>query len=370
MNNKLLDTRALTGLRFLAAAIVVIFHYGKDVDLVSVLGKGFMTAGPQMVGFFFVLSGFILAYVYLQRQEFRVGEYMVARFARIVPVYMLALLALFYFRPLDYWQFLVDVTLLKAWFPQFALGGNPPAWSISVELFFYAIFPFLIFVIRGMKFSVAGFSSFSLCFWLFSQLVLTNLFYSDFYKGGGRFSHGLIFYFPISHLSNFFMGMAVAYILVTHASVLRGRLVTGMSVVAGAILAALIYWVLNERVASFGGFRVLNAAGGLAPLYAVFIFSVVLSAGVWSWLFGNRLAIFLGESSYALYILQVPVFLAFSKYIAPRISLSNDTAFWLYFLVLVVVSSLVFIFFERPIRDSLNGVYKRCSLGREQFSVA
>lgn len=363
------DTRVLTGLRFLAAAIVVVYHFGKDISLVSILGRGFLTAGPQMVGFFFVLSGFIMAYVYLGRPDFRIGEYIVARFSRIIPVYMLALFALIYFKSFEGWQIFVDFTLLKAWFPQFAIGGNFPGWSISVEVFFYLLFPFVLFLIKKVGFSVFGFTGSILLFWIFSQFLLVDLYYSDFYKLGGKVSHGLIFYNPLSHVSSFLVGIATAYVLLNYRSNFDGRAV-GLCFVGGVVSACLIYWILNERVSNFFGFKILNAAGGLAPIYAFFIFSIVVSSRGFRWILANNISVLLGEASYSFYILQVPVFLAFNEIFVARYSLSGDSLFWLYFLFLLVVSLMVFIFMERPVRDLLNGAYRRLVLGREQHCVA
>lgn len=365
-----MDTRVLTGLRFLAAAIVVIFHFGKDVELVSSVGKGFLTAGPQMVGFFFVLSGFIMAYVYLARPDFRIGEYFVARFSRIVPVYMLALLSLLCFRSFGGWQLVVDVTLLKAWFPQFAAWGNYPGWSISVELFFYTIFPFVLILIKDLKFSAFGFVGAALLFWVFSQLVLGNLYSSDLYKAGGKFGHGLIFYFPLSHLSSFILGLATAYVLLAYRSSLGTTLAVRLCFLGAWGAAYLIYEILNTRVSTFLGIKILNAAGGLAPLYALFIFSVVVASRGFGWLLANKTSVLLGEASYALYILQLPVFLAFNKFFVGSHLLSGDTAFYLYFLFLVMISILVFMFVERPARDWLNNVYRRFTSSSKQTCVA
>jgi peptidoglycan/LPS O-acetylase OafA/YrhL len=85
---------ALTGLRFLAAFHVVLFHF-RELALADgpealywIADKGYVS-----VGLFFVLSGFILTYTYadsthsapLNRRAF-----WAARFARIYPVYLLS----------------------------------------------------------------------------------------------------------------------------------------------------------------------------------------------------------------------------------------------------------------------------------------
>ncbi|MDX6231026.1 MAG: hypothetical protein QOI76_4416, partial [Frankiales bacterium] len=85
---------ALTGLRFVAALAVVLSHFSEQrlVDVPRRLVT-FLDGGRTAVSLFFVLSGFVLAYNYAhlsttdQRRRFYV-----ARFARIYPVVLLALL--------------------------------------------------------------------------------------------------------------------------------------------------------------------------------------------------------------------------------------------------------------------------------------
>ncbi len=92
---------ALTGLRFLLAIWVVCYHFRPPLD--SVLAgvpvllagvKHLLATGYVAVGAFFVLSGFVLAYNYDFRAA-RPGKYTrfgIARFSRIYPLYLCALL--------------------------------------------------------------------------------------------------------------------------------------------------------------------------------------------------------------------------------------------------------------------------------------
>jgi len=143
---------ALTGLRFVAAALVFASHLKAALHLDR---WNLGTLGSSAVGFFFVLSGFILAHVYReQRQTLAAGGFYLARFARIWPTHLVCMLLMLPWTSLDAgseparytWRLLDHFALLQAWTTEssWAQAFNGPAWSLSVEAFFYAAFPFLI----------------------------------------------------------------------------------------------------------------------------------------------------------------------------------------------------------------------------------
>ncbi len=140
---------ALTGLRFLAAAAVFVSH-ARLWFLIPDFEPG--PLGSAAVGFFFTLSGFILSHVYHSRKTSR-AQFYKARFARIWPLHATCL-ALVVITPglagppqdaVEWTQFASHVTLTQSWTwdaPWF-LKWNGPAWSLSVEAFFYVLFPFV-----------------------------------------------------------------------------------------------------------------------------------------------------------------------------------------------------------------------------------
>ena len=87
---------ALTGLRFLAALHVVLFHFGKTLVAATPEGvRHWVGAGYSAVGVFFVLSGFVLAWNYLDgdgRMQAGPRAFWAARVARVYPVYALTFL--------------------------------------------------------------------------------------------------------------------------------------------------------------------------------------------------------------------------------------------------------------------------------------
>ncbi|HEY0801769.1 MAG TPA: acyltransferase [Steroidobacteraceae bacterium] len=168
------EIRALTGLRGIAALIVVWFHMkdalaqrGLEIHVPLVLERLFFNGGHS-VDVFFVLSGFILALTY--RHWFGEGisaehywKFMRRRFARIYPLHFVLLLSVASFvgvahvwglstmHGLDRFDFATlpqYLFLVQAWGPFLDGIGewNPPAWSISIEVLAYAVLPALAWI--------------------------------------------------------------------------------------------------------------------------------------------------------------------------------------------------------------------------------
>ncbi|HUB95400.1 MAG TPA: acyltransferase [Stellaceae bacterium] len=145
------DIPSLTGLRGVAATIVLLYHTRVFTEPVWV---GFpdvlLQRGYLAVDLFFILSGFIIAHVYGATFVDRVTAkdywtFLRARFARIYPMHLVALVILLPllgraadFQPHD---LLLSLALLNGvW--MFHQGWNHPAWSVAAEFHTYVVFPF------------------------------------------------------------------------------------------------------------------------------------------------------------------------------------------------------------------------------------
>jgi peptidoglycan/LPS O-acetylase OafA/YrhL len=135
-------------LRGLAAVAVAVPHYvimdeqeHTVIEAVSVLA----------VEIFFVLSGFVLAPQILAcvcgGRSGDLGTFLVRRWMRTVPPYILALLAIsFLSRPVDPADFARYFFYVQNLFTQNNLHDYfPVAWSLSVEEWFYVLFPLTMF---------------------------------------------------------------------------------------------------------------------------------------------------------------------------------------------------------------------------------
>ena len=151
---------SLTGLRFLAAFVVFVHHAGATlhIDGFSGLIHRLTFDGVDGVSFFFILSGFVLAWS--ARDGDRPVAFYRRRAARILPLYLLAWGAGVLFVMVVVGERLItqvpSLLLVQAWFPQQSVhfAGNTVGWSLSCEALFYAAFPLILWWSRRM--SVAG----------------------------------------------------------------------------------------------------------------------------------------------------------------------------------------------------------------------
>ncbi|TAU88917.1 acyltransferase family protein [Rhizobium leguminosarum] len=134
---------SLDGLRGVAALLVVGAHIGL---IFPITAPHFVTMGDEAVGLFFALSGFLMAHLYGSRPVTRenVLDFLVSRFARIYPVYLVAVVLvaiLSSMQSLDFVQPIVSGTDFVRHI--FLLGSSGVFWSIPPEIQFYLLFPVL-----------------------------------------------------------------------------------------------------------------------------------------------------------------------------------------------------------------------------------
>jgi peptidoglycan/LPS O-acetylase OafA/YrhL len=134
----------LTPLRFVAALLVLGYHLLDDLGpgLGDALGP-LLRQGGVGVGFFFVLSGFVLGWSARPGQGR--SSFWWRRAARIYPAYVVAWTAAALVGEPASLDSLPGLVLVQAWFPAPAIhyGAFAVGWTLSCEAFFYAAFPFV-----------------------------------------------------------------------------------------------------------------------------------------------------------------------------------------------------------------------------------
>ncbi|WP_224372086.1 acyltransferase family protein [Hyalangium versicolor] len=363
---------ALTGVRFLAALHVVAFHYAPR-EGVSAWLERFLASGPHSVTLFFILSGFILAYSYLGAQDsprVQGRAFWLARFARIYPVYALGLVIM---APavVDslartaggltqevFWKLsgvgLAVFTLTQAWKPSVACVWNCPGWSLSVEAFFYLLFPLLCVPVvragrRGLWAGAAatlGVSAVATVLWVLVDRWIAE---SPAPPFGPDTWLQVAAYNPVLRLPQFLLGVLLGRLFSQRLSEGRGA---GPGAPAQALVAAAasLAIFLVPWPGSSAAFKEL----ALMPAFALLIWGLAYGRGLLARLLAWPWAVRLGEASYALYILHSP--LSFYIRLADHrlgvgLAVSSPRAFFaVYALLSVFISLGVFLWLEEPAR--------------------
>ena len=387
---------ALTGLRFLAAAHVLFFHAGlAGLPGVPVWIKNVAAHADLSVSLFFVLSGFILTYNYFDpvrgcRTSDR--EFWVARFARVYPVYLLGLVLAIPLLLNDLAQedgtplvtkiaaIVLVVVLLQSWLPQTAWLWNFPAWSLSDEAFFYWAFPGTARRLRGLRQSQIIIAMAAV--WLVAQAppVIAQVLGPDGVAVIPESAMSTVMrgvqMNPLLRLPDFVIGILLGrfyllYISREQQEQLPLRRLGPVFSIGGLALS-----IAAVAVSAEYPFPLTWSRSLLAPLNAMLIFGLALGGGFLWKLLNTRALVLLGNASYALYLLHIPVI--FWTLLAARSWFGVQSPecwemFAAYVIVAVGVSILAFLVVEEPMRHLLRQLIirrLRARAGTEHQTVA
>jgi peptidoglycan/LPS O-acetylase OafA/YrhL len=351
----------LTFTRFVAAVTVVYYHYGLGLfPFNHKWVEQFFLVGHISVSFFYALSGFIMAVVYYKDEcrSFRKVKYWQARFARIYPVYLIALISsiwLLHPRHDLPRKKIFSALMIQSWIPGYPMSYNFPGWSVSVEVSFYLLFPFLI-----VAFSRASLKKVLIAvglFWFSSNLLHIVANHWLQFKAPCAL-YDFLFYLPVMHLNAFLAGMAAGIVYLKHGHLLVERQKVNRALLAGsATIIGLI--LLNRNLIEHELPVKLPLSNGLmAPLFLVFIIALSCDRGVIARLFSRKGAVLLGDASYSMYILHVPIFLSVQKLITVyHLNYTKTEVLHVYVVIVVAVSLLSYLFIEKPARSWLRQLF-------------
>lgn len=340
----------LTFTRFLAAISIVVYHYGLNISPFNNESFSFLFKSANLgVGYFFILSGFVMMIAYNGKKSINTLEFYKNRFARIYPAYLLAILLILFYDKIallrvDYEGLKLNLLGIQAWFPGKALSINYPGWSLSVEFFFYAIFPFLFnYVYTNSKYIKGGIIVIILI-WIASQILLRWFVSSEYYKGVSTESFEFIYFFPLMHLNQFLVGTLAGIVFIKK---LQGKQKNYDWVIIIILLA--IFLTLK--------YSTYNLQNGLfAILFIPLIIMTALNSGKITSFFKIKPFVFLGEISFGIYIFQYPINLL-SNLVLDKMAISDATLrFYIYFFSLILFSAISYILIETPFRKQMKKV--------------
>ncbi len=349
---------SLTGARFFACLFVVLYHteyvWLDQMTLIDGPIRNIMKSGFSGVGFFFILSGFVLGYRYGgDTADFPHHRYFVARFARIYPALFFSLLVaapvalaaglapdgdltLGGLAPVEsvLITFLGNVAVLSAWFPKIGYW-NYPAWSLTCEVFFYALFPASCALVWKGGRRVAWVS----CAGLVVACALIQ-------NSAGSIPIENVFFFPPFRFLQFGMGVVLA-----RAFLLSERKSSSALAIV-PLLVLLVAFALSDHFS-----RDYLRTGWIDIASLLTIYFLAQRESFLTRLLSHPLLLLLGESSYALYLLHVPL-RDTTRALVNRVDalqqLPQALIFVTFLFLSVLASVLTFKYLEAPARRRIN----------------
>lgn len=341
---------SLTGARFLAAALVFAFHFAYQFPFASArVGADYSSAvanaGSLGVGFFFVLSGFVLTWTARRGEPAR--SFWRRRAAKIYPNHLVAFVAVVLLMfavgtTPDFWVAASNVLLLHAWVPnvQYFLGMNDVTWTLSCEALFYLSFPLLVRLVDRVRPTLLWPAAAALVALGFAfAFTATRLPTEPSAFGVPVYQTWFAYIFPVTRCVDFVLGIVMARII-THGRWIR------LGMAPAAVLVALAYWVSLKVPADYG-----FTAVSLGPL-ALFIAATASAdlRGRRSPLRG-RAMVWLGEVSFAFYLVHNLVLTYGHHALGPAKTWSTAAAFALgvvAFAASLAIAALLYRLVERP----------------------
>ena len=291
---------SLTGIRGLAALWVALFHFSTYPDIGAIDLGPIVVCGYWGVDVFFMLSGLVLAINYAPRfasedfdwRAFR--AFLGKRIARIYPLHLVTFLLVFVFWKIamhtgqnfplqennNRWTELCNVLLIHAW-GLARTSFNAPSWSVSAEWFAYLfVFPLCA---AGLRRRSAPY-----CLAVVTGLWLAFLAYIFRYHAGSLEFVATDGVFRI--IPEFIAGYAL-YRLAPLQRPGGGNwaLILGLAAIAALAFLPAVTVVL------------------LLPAIMLLMFGLYSGGSLVEVIFANRVAVFLGEISYSIYMVHIIV---------------------------------------------------------------
>ena len=311
------EIKALTGLRIFAAVWVVLFHfrpllYGAAPDLTAALAP-VLDRGAQGVDLFFILSGFVLTWTYIDKMGKTWSTRATLRFlwlrlARVWPVYLVTLhLAALWvvftlnvghvptedLAPYNAISYLRQLFLVQLWFEPFFDGTSwdGPAWSISAEWLAYLMFGVLILVLFRVARATRARSLMLLAVAVSVPPVMFLLVTGHFYT-------------PWSWLPRIilqFTAGAVACLAVRRLDpsdrVRRSSGLLALGIVVAMV--GILYWFDSHPIPD-----VIDSGGVVDVLFVPLVIALAIGAGTLPGFLSMRAVVYAGQVSFSLYMVH------------------------------------------------------------------
>lgn len=307
------------------------------------------------VTFFFVLSGFLIAYRYYDI-KINIKNYIINRFARIYPIYFLlttlTFLAYIYLNHQqhlgkDILLYILNITFVKGLFAQLKFTGIAQGWSLTVEEMFYLSAPIIFYFLRKNKLYFLLPILLMLIGFLLTGFFSTHDFYS--FMGNNEFMLNYTFF---GRCTEFFIGIGLSMVVRNNLIQTKYFSLTYF----GATLIIIFIFLISLLEGSFDlGIRhplgkFINTF--LLPLFGISIFylGLIKEKTVLSRFFSSKIMVLLGKSSYIFYLIHQGLFAGLIKLF------THNTL--IIFILVNILSIVLYHYLENPINTYIRNKFK------------
>lgn len=360
------EIRSLTGLRGVAALLVVFFHFEimynglswSWTPIQTFIGHGYLA-----VDLFFVLSGYVMALTH--SGDFSRGFtwaatalFLFKRAGRIYPLYFFMTVICFGLACIgiddqihgimhNTAKLAINILLLQS------LGGSSsldhPAWSISTEMFAYGFFPVACAVLLNGRARTAWFVALG-CL----AIIIALVFVPESWSTGGRVMRRAWLDFPDTHtpfamlrcFAEFGLGMLAWRLRNTNFG-----LRVCNSDRAGAILTSVILLLL----------ALPDTDVAVVALIPALVLSLSKDRSPAAWVLGRPVFHVLGVLSYSIYLVHFPIY---SVIIQSRLAvlLTHSEMAWLGIALTLSIAVVTYAIIEKPGRNYSRALLARYSI--------
>lgn len=296
-----------------------------------------------------------------------VKQFYLARFARIWPAHLAAFATLFIiFLPSSLHQITqtrnaligtLNILLIQAWFPwaDIFFSFNWLTWAVSVEVFFYLLFPMIIINFEK-TWPIKLVAALLMVVGLVILCNVTKLPSYSIAAPDAISSTALLYINPLCRLFEFVVGMCVALFYKKYSEQFKlvGMPVgTLFEILAFSVVISTVYYSASVHVLArfigLGGSEYLYHAGSCLP-FALLIFIMALQKGLISKVLRTRIPLLLGEASFSVFLFHQIILRYYSVNAALFSSVPQPFLYALFWVFLLMISFVVLMFIERPCR--------------------
>ena len=333
--------KSLTSLRMIFALMVFVSHFEMVSSLFDV---HLLTEGFVGVSFFFVLSGFIIAYSYDERLstgEVSKCKFWIARIARIYPLHWMmlfiaaALGTCTLSNGFGWWfrHFVPNLLLCQAYIPEagYYFSFNSPSWSLCCEQLFYCCFPFILPLLKKPNRLLGIYIVCAVALMIGMSLTPADWARSVWYIN------------PITRFPDFILGM-LSYVCFRQGSFRNYSIRCATWIELAAIALFIVFYIASShipKVYRYSCYYWIPVAG--------IIYAFALQRGFLSKLLSWRPLVWCGEISFGFYLIHhllIRLYVEVERSFA--LTLSPYVAVTIIFIVTMIFSVMSFYFFEQP----------------------